>query len=80
MLADHHDFGHEHPEHKAQIHELKVSNAHFAKLFTQYHDVTKEILRIEKGIEAASDERLEDLKKQRLLLNDEMMEMLVNVG
>lgn len=76
MLEDHHDLAHELPEYKAQIHDLKISNAHFSKLFDDYEGVNKEILRIEKEIEAASDARLEDLKKQRLALKDEMLQML----
>ena len=76
MLTEHHSFADEHPEHKEQIHNLKGSDAHFKKLFDQYNDVNKEILRIEKEVEAASDERLEGLKKQRLKLNDEMVSML----
>jgi uncharacterized protein YdcH (DUF465 family) len=76
MLTENHDFAHEHPEKKDKIHTLKVNDAHFAKLFDEYHEVNKEILRIEKEMEAASDERMEDLKKKRLHLNDEMMAML----
>jgi hypothetical protein len=75
MLSEHNDFAQEYPEYKDKIHEMKMSNAHFAKLLNEYHDVNKEILRIEKEIEAASDERLEDLKKKRLQLSDEMIAM-----
>lgn len=80
MLTDYHDLAHEHPEYKDQIHELKTHNAHFVKLFDEYHDANKEILRIEKGVEASSDERLEDIKKQRLLLKDELIGMLVKAS
>jgi uncharacterized protein len=76
MLSDHHDLAHELPEFKDQIHNLKMNDAHFARLFEQYDEINKEVLRIEKEVEAASDERLEDLKKQRLSLKDEMVEML----
>ena len=38
---------HELPEHKETIHELKLSNNHFAKLFNQYHESDHEIHRIE---------------------------------
>lgn len=79
MLSESHDFSHEHPEYKEQIHDLKMNNAHFAKLFDQYQDVNKGILRIEKEVEAASDERLEDMKKHRLLLKDEMIKMLSKI-
>lgn len=80
MLSEHHDLAQEHPEYKAQIHALKMNNAHFAKLFDKYHDLNKDILRIEKEIEAASDERLENMKKERLLVKDEMMGMLAKAA
>lgn len=76
MLSDNHDLVNEYPEYKDQIHNLKMSDAHFAKLFNEYDEVNKEILRIEKEIEASSDERLENLKKQRLLLSDQMVNII----
>ena len=80
MITEHHDFASEHPEHHEKIHDLKMNNGHFAKLFDEYHEINKEILRIEKEVEAASDDRLEDLKKKRLHLNDEMMAMLAKAA
>lgn len=76
MLFENHDFTDEHLKYKDQIHDLKLNNAHFAKLFNQYNKINKDILRIEKEVDAASDERLENMKKQRLALNDEMMGVL----
>lgn len=60
----------------AELHALKMRDAHFARLADQYHDLNREIHRIESGIEAASDERAETLKKQRLALLDEIAGML----
>ena len=34
-----HDLNHEFPEYREQIHVLKMSNGHFARLFDEYHDV-----------------------------------------
>ncbi|MDH3327244.1 MAG: DUF465 domain-containing protein [Gammaproteobacteria bacterium] len=76
MIGEKHDLIHELPEFKDKIHELKVSNNHFSKLFDKYHDVTKEVGRIEGGAENTSDDYLADLKKQRLALKDEMFSML----
>ncbi|MCB1681067.1 MAG: YdcH family protein [Rhodospirillales bacterium] len=76
MLSESHDLVHELPEHKDTIHALKTNNNHFARLFDQFDTLNKEILRIEKGVEAASDERLETMKKERLALKDEMMKMI----
>ncbi|GGW49320.1 YdcH family protein [Alishewanella tabrizica] len=76
MLVEKHDLHHEFPEFHDQIHNLKVSNMHFAKLFTEYHDKDHEIHRIEQGSEVSSDDYLENLKKQRLLLKDQLFAML----
>ena len=67
-----HELAAEFPQDAAIIHKLKVSDARFAKLADAYHDLNREIHRIESEIEAASDERTETLKKQRLALADEI--------
>jgi hypothetical protein len=71
-----HDLKHEFPELEEKIHELKISNNHFKKLFDEYHDANKEIHRIESGAEATTDEVLTALRKQRLHLKDELYSML----
>lgn len=76
MLHEKHDLIHELPEHRDRIHELKTSNARFARLFDEYHELDHEIHRIETGIENTSDEYLEEKKKYRLLRKDEMYEMI----
>lgn len=76
MSLEKHDLHHEFPEFKDAIHELKMSNAHFARLFEQYHEVDHEVHRIETGAETPSDDYLEEKKKQRLQLKDELYAML----
>lgn len=76
MIIEKHDLLHEFPEHKEVIHELKLNNAHFAKLFNEYHEVDHEIHRIEQGVENTGDNYLEDRKKQRLLLKDQLYAMI----
>ncbi|MFU8838794.1 MAG: YdcH family protein [Thiohalomonadaceae bacterium] len=76
MFGEHHDLVHELPEYREQIHELKMNNKHFARLFDEYHDVDHEVRRIEQGVETPSDAYLEDLKKKRLHLKDELYAML----
>jgi uncharacterized protein YdcH (DUF465 family) len=76
MFGEHHDLIHELPEYREQIHTLKMSNNHFARLFDEYHDVDHEVRRIEQGVETPSDVYLEDLKKKRLHLKDELYAML----
>lgn len=64
------------PEATDALRHLKLTNAHFARLAEQHHEVNREIHRIESEIEAASDERIEALKKERLHLLDEIAAML----
>ncbi len=76
MIIERHSLAKELPEFKQQIHDLKVSNRHFAKLSDEYHDLDNEIIRIEEGIENTADDYLENLKIRRLHLKDELFEML----
>jgi uncharacterized protein YdcH (DUF465 family) len=78
MFGEKHDLIHEFPEYKDKIHELKVSDPHFAELFEQYNEVEHEVHRIEEGIETPSDEYLEERKKLRLNLKDQLFELLKN--
>lgn len=80
MLGEKHDLIHEFPEHKARIHELKMNNHHFAKLFEQYHELDHQIKRIEEGIETPSDDVSEELKKQRLHLKDELLSIIIKAA
>ena len=75
-MLEKHDLIHELPEYRDQIHELKMNNAHFAKLFEQYHEVDHEVHRIETGAENTADDYLEERKKVRLHLKDELLTML----
>ena len=78
MLGEKHDLHHEFPEHRERIHELKIGNSHFAKLFEDYHQVEHEVRRIEEGVENTSDAYLENLKKRRLSLKDALYSMIVS--
>lgn len=75
-MLEKHDLIHELPEYREQIHELKMSNSHFARLFAQYHETDHEVHRIESGAENTSDDYLEVRKKTRLHLKDELLAML----
>lgn len=76
MLGEKHDLIHEFPEYKDKIHELKTTNEHFSQLFDEYHEIEHEVRRIEEGIENTSDDYLEEQKKKRLNLKDQLFEML----
>ena len=71
-----HELAEEFPDKIDQLHDLKISNAHFAKIADKYHEINREIHRIEAGVEAASGDRETDLRKQRMALKDEISSML----
>jgi len=76
MTAGKHDLIHEFPELRERIHELKLHNAHFARLFSEYDQVDHELHRIEQEVETPSDAYAEELKKKRALLKDELYALL----
>lgn len=76
MIIERHSLVKELPEFKDQIHQLKMNDRHFSRLFDEYHNVDHEVIRIEEGIETSSDEYLEGLKKQRLHLKDQLFSLL----
>ena len=79
MLNEKHDLIHELPEYRDTIHTLKTSNKHFSRLFDKYHEVDHEVHRIETGVETTSDEYLEEKKKLRLHLKDELFQIIKNI-
>ena len=76
MSLEKHDLISELPESKQAIHELKMSNNHFSRLFEQYHVVDHEVHRIETGAENTADDYLETKKKERLNLKDQLYTMI----
>ena len=71
-----HGLHEEFPQAAASISRLKIGDAHFARLAETYEHVNREIHRVEAEVEPASDEALEELKKRRLKLKDEIAAML----
>ncbi len=76
MPLEKHSLAQEFPEYRDQIHTLKTDDNHFARLFDDYDATEQEVHRIESGAEATSDEYLEELKKKRLHLKDQLFEIL----
>jgi uncharacterized protein len=66
----------EFPNEATKIHELKISDHHFRKLFDEYDKNEHSIHRIETGAEVATDKFLTELRKRRLLLKDHIAEYL----
>lgn len=71
-----HELADEFPDLTDRIHELKTSNAHFQRLFDEYHEINREIHRAEASGLNITDEHYEELKKKRMALKDEIYAML----
>ncbi len=71
-----HELREEFPEFVEQIHNLKISNAHFQKLSDIYHTVNRDIHRAEIGEDHLSMADEEELRKKRMVLKDEIYGLL----
>ena len=76
MSVEHHDLHHEFPELHDRIHELKLSNSHFRKLFEEYHDLTRSIEKMEDEVTPVATRTEEEAKVRRVHLKDELYKML----
>nr|CAD6416034.1 hypothetical protein REQ54_01518 [Rhizobium sp. Q54] len=72
-----HEIHDEFPEYAGKMHALKVSDEHFAKLLEDYRDVNRAVHRAETKVEPVGDAYMEDMRKRRMVLKDEIYGMLV---
>lgn len=67
-----HELIEEFPDKVEKMHDLKQSDAHFARLFDEYHDINRAVHRAETNVEPMEDLAQVDLRKQRARLKDEI--------
>jgi uncharacterized protein YdcH (DUF465 family) len=77
MQVEHHDLAHEFPEHIEAMQSLKTHDGHFAKLFDDYHSLTSEVEGLELADLPVNDILIEEMKKQRVALKDQLYRALV---
>ncbi len=77
MQVEHHDLHNEFPEMNDAIDALKTGNAHFARLFDSYNRLTGRVEDLEEHDMPVADFTLEDMKKQRVRLKDELYHLLL---
>lgn len=70
-----HALNREFPELAAAVAALKETDLHFVHLLKQHDAVDNQITNDEMGVAPMGDTSLEDLKKQRLHLKDELYRM-----
>jgi len=64
-------------EYREDITELKQSNAHFAKIFEKHNMLDQDVKDAEHGRHGMNDIEIEKMKKQKLMLKDEMLKMIL---
>jgi len=67
-----HELAEEFPNHVEKMHALKLTDAHFAKLFDAYHEVNRAVHRAETNLEPTDDAHEAKLRKERTRLKDEI--------
>lgn len=71
-----HELAEEFPEFTDTIHALKTSDAHFARLADEYHEVNRAIHRAEVKVEPVSELEEDAMRKKRMALKDKIYGML----
>ncbi|KAB2921937.1 MAG: DUF465 domain-containing protein [Dechloromonas sp.] len=77
MQIEHHDLYQEFPEMKDAIDVLKAGNAHFARLLASYNRLTGKVEDLEEHDMPVADFTMEDMKKQRVKLKDDLYHLLL---
>lgn len=64
------------PEYRDLISKLKTTDHHFSRLFDKHNDLDHKIKQLETSIPAGTHEQIETLKKEKLLLKDQLYAIL----
>ncbi|MEM9227784.1 MAG: DUF465 domain-containing protein [Verrucomicrobiota bacterium] len=76
MRVEHHDLVHEFPELRDRIHDMKTGDPHFRRLFDEYHELTRNIEKMEDEVTPVTTATEEDAKRRRVHLKDELYRLL----
>ena len=71
-----HELAEDFPGAVDRISALRQSDAHFARLAEEYHEVNRAVHRAESRSEAVGESAESDLRRQRMTLKDEIRRML----
>lgn len=64
------------PEYRDLITQLKTTDNHFTRLFDEHNAADQQIKNMESGIEMATPDEIEVLKKEKLQLKDQLYAIL----
>ena len=71
-----HELHEEFPDKADAISNLKQTDAHFAKIADEYHEVNRAVHRAETNVEPMADLAEGELRKKRALLKDQIWNIL----
>lgn len=77
MYIEHHDLDHEFPKLHDVMVELTTQNDRFRSMFGEYNRLTDEIERLEEAGVPVGDFIIEDMKKKRVRLKDQIYHMAI---
>ena len=65
-------------EYRDEISELKQNDAHFQRIFEKHNKLDHDVKDAEHGRVGMSDFEIERMKKEKLLLKDEMLKIILD--
>jgi uncharacterized protein len=68
------------PEFRDRITQLKTTDHHFMRLFEQHNALDQKVKNMEANITPATHEEIETMKKEKLLLKDQLYAILKSAG
>jgi uncharacterized protein YdcH (DUF465 family) len=71
-----HELSEEFPKDAEKIHRLKLEDAHFARLVTEYHEVNRSVHRAETRIDVVDEAQETALRHKRMVLKDQIAHRL----
>lgn len=75
-----HELSDDFPAEKDRISELKRTSPHFAKLADRYHQLNRTLHRMEERIEPVADATELSLRRERVMLKDQLYAMMQPSG
>ena len=71
-----HELAEDFPDEAEKISALKQTDAHFARLVEEYHEVNRAVHRAETHVEPVGEGHEAELRRRRMQLKDEIRRML----
>ncbi len=68
------------PEYRDLITQLKHKDLHFTSLFDRHNEIDQKIQNIEANVEQATAAEVETLKKEKLILKDQLYAILLKAS